>query len=85
MVGLFHQPISNPALTTIHPPKILTSHADGDLLKRSIRKSLGERVETKEGAVSDALFAADGAALAALKQLESWQNIHKHTPHYETE
>lgn len=54
---------------------ILTNYADGDLVKRSIRKALERDVEIVGGRVADAMLAADGAAIAAFKRLESWHKI----------
>lgn len=54
---------------------IMTNHGDGDLLKRAVNKALGREVEIMGGAISDVMFAADGAAIAAFKRLESWQKM----------
>ena len=54
---------------------LMTVHMDGDLLKRAVKKALGNHVEIRGGAISDAMFAADGAAGAAWKRLESWQQM----------
>jgi hypothetical protein len=56
---------------------ILTSHHDGALLKRAVKKALGEHVEIVGGSMRDIMLAATGGARSALARKESWERLEK--------
>jgi hypothetical protein len=56
---------------------ITTDYVDGPLLKRAIIGALGPDVEIIGGTVLSMFFAADGAALSALKRHASWVEMRR--------